>query len=191
MQRAPVWRSVTRNCLGSPAVSHHVGVFLSALRSPLLCGVQSKKRTYSGASRERKSSSSPTLTRTTSPALAGPTSAASPSDGDKNQVLLTIIQQPWRHLDSLWYAWASLLFSLGIYRVSSLLPSSPLLHRRGTGKPGSLIKTDKGHPNSSETSSRLLTLSLDIPKKTQRTLLFRMNTCSPFTGHTRLQRNLD
>uniref|UniRef100_A0A672HSU9 Growth differentiation factor 6a n=1 Tax=Salarias fasciatus TaxID=181472 RepID=A0A672HSU9_SALFA len=37
-----------------PALNHHVGVFLSAQQSPLLCGVQSEKRTSSGATGERK-----------------------------------------------------------------------------------------------------------------------------------------
>lgn len=31
------------NCLGSPALSHHVGVFLWTQQSPVLCGVQSEK----------------------------------------------------------------------------------------------------------------------------------------------------
>ncbi|KAM3613965.1 uncharacterized protein V6R79_007676 [Siganus canaliculatus] len=64
LECASVWRSVTWNCLGSPALSDHVGVFLSAQQSLLLCGVQGAKRTSSGATGERKSSSSPTLTRT-------------------------------------------------------------------------------------------------------------------------------
>lgn len=71
-------RSVTWSCLGSTTLSAHVGVFLSGQHSPLLCGVQSAKRTSSGANGERKSSSSTTLRRTPSPAAVASPNPTSP-----------------------------------------------------------------------------------------------------------------
>ena len=148
--------SVTAECLGSPRLRGRVGVFLSAL-------VLSPERTthfFPCDQEGAKRSSSPTLTRTPSPAPAAPPrDPGTPQTSDPTEPELPPVRpvpapRPWTRLGSWRCTWACCSPSLGIYRVCSPPPSCPRRRPGEAGEPGRPRRTRTGHPGCSETCWR-------------------------------------
>lgn len=89
-----------------------------------------------------------TLKRRPSPAQADPSVQGKEPYESLDIRHLPLTLQPCLHFDLFRFMWACFSFSSGIYHVFSQLLSSLPLPRRGTGEPGSLIRADKGQPNS-------------------------------------------